>query len=217
MSPATDRLRSVVAFLEEIIRRFGPLFEDAGYQIVAGAVLLERSIFIGLVVPGDVVLALGGIYASRSELGLGWVMLTGALAASAGESTGYWLGRRFGPGLVRRLPLVRRLAPRLDAARVYFAGHGGKTVAIGRFATAAGAFVPFVAGVGRMPYGRFLAFDLPAVGIWAAGITLIGYFFGENLDFVDKLLRRFGLAVLILLALFLVARAVVRRVGSSSP
>ncbi len=207
----------MLAFLEEIVRRFGPLFEDAGYQIVAGAVLLERSIFVGLIVPGDVVLALGGIYASRSEMGLGWVMLAAALAAAVGESTGYWLGRRFGPGLVARLPLVNRLADRLDAAQDYFGEHGGKTVAIGRFATVAGAFVPFAAGVGRMPYHRFLLFDLPAVGVWAVGITLIGYYFGENLDFVDKVLRRFGLTVLGLLLIFLVIRALRRRRKQAPP
>ena len=206
----------MLAVLEEIIRRFGPLFEQAGYVIVAGAVLLERSIFVGLVVPGDVVLALGGIYAARGDLGLGWVMLFSGLAAAAGESIGYWLGRRFGIGLIGRLPLVRRLAPRLDAAQQYFAEHGGKTVAIGRFATAAGAFIPFLAGVGRMRYARFLAFDLPAVAVWAVGITLIGYAFGNNLEFVDKILRRFGVAVLILLLLFFVGRAVVRRRRASS-
>ena len=207
----------MLAFFEEIIRRFGPLFEDAGYQIVAGAVLLERSIFVGLIVPGDVVLALGGIYAARSELGLGWVMLTAALAAAAGESTGYWLGRRYGPGLVARLPLVGRLAPRLDAAQEYFGTHGGITVAIGRFATVAGAFIPFAAGVGRMPYHRFLLFDLPAVGVWAVGITLIGYSFGENLDFVDKVLKRFGLTVLGLLFAFLVIRYLRRRWRKPAP
>ena len=207
----------MLAFFEEIIRKFGPLFEDAGYQIVAGAVLLERSIFVGLIVPGDVVLALGGVYAARSELGLGWVMLAAALAAAVGESTGYWLGRRFGPGLVSRLPLVNRLAERLDAAQDYFGEHGGKTVAIGRFATVAGAFIPFAAGVGRMPYHRFLLFDLPAVGVWAVGITLIGYFFGENLDRVDKLLGRFGLAVLGLLLVFVVIRYVRRRRTPSPP
>jgi membrane-associated protein len=201
----------VLGFLEEIIRRFGPLFEDAGYQIVAGAVLLERSIFVGLIVPGDVVLALGGIYASRSEMGLGWVMLAAALAASAGESTGYWLGRHYGPRLVSRLPFVNKLAPRLDAAQGYFGEHGGKTVAIGRFATVAGSFIPFAAGVGRMPYPRFLMFDLPAVGVWAVGITLIGYYFGENLDFVDKVLSRFGLGVLAALLLFLLYRTLRRR------
>jgi membrane protein DedA with SNARE-associated domain len=68
-----------------------------------------------------------------------------------------------------------------------------------------------------MPYHRFLLFDLPAVGVWAVGITLIGYFFGENLDRVDKLLGRFGLAVLGLLLVFVVIRYVRRRRTPSPP
>jgi membrane-associated protein len=200
----------VLALLEELIKRFGPLFATAGYAIIGVAVLLERSMFVGLVVPGDVVLAVGGIYAGRHELGLGWVVFIGAVAACVGESTGYWLGRRVGLSLVGKIPFVRRLAPRLVAAQEYFAEHGGMTVAVGRFATAAGAFIPFVAGAGRMPYPRFLAYDVPAVAVWAVGITLIGYAFGSNLDFVEKVLRRFGLAVLVLLVVFFGGRAFLR-------
>jgi membrane-associated protein len=112
---------------------------------------------------------------------------------------------------VNKIPFVRRLAPRLIAAREYFAEHGGITVAVGRFATVAGAFIPFVAGAGRMPYPRFLAYDVPAVAVWSVGITLIGYAFGSNLDFVEKVLRRFGLVVLVLLVLFFAVRALLRR------
>src|SRR5438067_584772 len=125
----------------------------------------ERSIFLGLVVPGDLILALGGVYASRGKLDLWLVIVVGILAATAGESIGYWLGRRYGRGFISRIPLVRRLDDRLEDAEGYFKRHGGKTVAIGRYATAAGAFVPFTAGVGKMPYRRFLLFDVPAIAV----------------------------------------------------
>jgi membrane protein DedA with SNARE-associated domain len=200
-----------VAVLEEIVEWFGPVFGAAGYWIIAGAVVLERSILIGLVVPGDVVIALGGIEAARGELSVEWVIVAAVLAAVAGESIGYWIGRRYGMGLIRRLPLVRRLIPRLEAAERYFATHGRKTVAIGRFATAAGAFIPFVAGVARMPFGRFLAVDIPAIIIWASGITAVGYLFGSNLDLVERLLSRFGLVMLALFLLFIFGRALLNR------
>src|SRR5688572_23248605 len=106
----------MVAVLEEIVEWLGPVFGAAGYWIIAGAVVLERSILIGLVVPGDVVIALGGIEAARGELSVEWVIVVTVLAAVAGESIGYWIGRRYGMGLIRRLPLVRRLIPRLEAA-----------------------------------------------------------------------------------------------------
>ena len=197
--------------LEEIVERIGPVFEVAGYWIVAAAVLLERSVFVGLFIPGDVVLALGGIYAAREQLSLPWVIVVAVLAAIVGESIGYALGRHYGAGLISRLPLVRRLAPKLDDAEEFFARHGGKTVAIGRFATAAGAFIPFVAGVARMPYRRFLAFDVPAILVWAGGIAAVGYAFGSNLDRVEKLLSRFGLIALAILVLFMGGRAYLRR------
>lgn len=197
--------------LEELVEWVGPVFERAGYWIVAVAVLLERSVFVGLFIPGDVVLALGGIYSAREELALPWVIAWAVLGAIVGESIGYGLGRRYGAGLVSRLPLVRRLAPKLDTAEEYFARHGGKTVAIGRFATVAGAFIPFVAGVARMRYRRFLMFDIPAILVWAGGIATVGYVFGSNLDRVERLLSRFGLIALAILVVFIGARTLLRR------
>jgi membrane protein DedA with SNARE-associated domain len=197
--------------LEEIVERVGPVFQAAGYWIVAGAVVLERSVFIGLIIPGDVILALGGIYAAREEMSLPWVIVTATFAAIVGESVGYWLGRKYGVGLISRLPLVGRLAPKLEAAEEYFRTHGGKTVFIGRFATAAGSFIPFVAGVAKMPFGRFLAVDVPAIILWAGGIATVGYVFGSNLDRVERLLSRFGLVALGLLALFILVRFLVKR------
>lgn len=203
--------------IEEIVDWVGPAFDHAGYWIVAVAVLLERSILIGLIVPGDVVIALGGIQAARGELTVSWVIVVAVVAATIGESIGYAIGRRYGMRLVDRLPLVRRLTPRLEAAERYFATHGGKTVAIGRFATAAGSFIPFVAGVARMRFSRFLAFDVPAIIVWASGITLVGYVFGSNLDLVERILGRFGLAVLALLLLFILGRAALNRRRRATP
>src|SRR5919201_1612977 len=103
--------------IKQIVRWFGPTFEVAGYWIVFGAVVLERSIFLGLFVPGDVILALGGVYAARHRLTLGWVIVLGTIAAILGESIGYWLGRRYGKSLIKKVPLVRRLEPKLEDAQ----------------------------------------------------------------------------------------------------
>jgi membrane protein DedA with SNARE-associated domain len=186
----------VLSLVEQIVKAIAPAYSVAGYAIVAAGVLAERSILIGLIVPGDLILALGGIYAARGSLDLVWVIVIGTAAAICGESIGYWLGRRYGLSLVKRIPLVRRLESRIDAAHDYFTRHGGSTVAIGRYATAAGAFVPFAAGLAKMDYRRFLLFDVPAIVVWATGITLFGYYFGEHISFIDTVLSRFGLIVL---------------------
>jgi membrane-associated protein len=182
--------------VEQVVDWIEPVFVVAGYYIIAGAVLAERSIFIGLVVPGDLILALGGVYASKGKMSLAAVVVIGIVAASLGESAGYWIGRRYGMGVIKRIPLVRRLEGPLRGAKDYFDKHGGRTVAIGRYATAAGAFIPFTAGVAGMPYRRFLLFDVPAIIVWATGISIFGFVFGENLGFVDKVLSRFGYIML---------------------
>ena len=187
----------MLSLLEEVVEWVGPVFQGAaGYLLVSGAVFLERSILVGIVVPGEVILATGAIFAARDELSLWVVIVLGAAAAIAGESIGFWLGRRYGVGLLKRLPLLRRLEDRIDEVEDLFARHGGKTVAIGRFAAAAGAFVPFVAGMGRMSYRRFLVFDAAAIVVWAVGVGLLGFFLGRNLDLVDRVLSNFGWAML---------------------
>lgn len=186
-----------LTIVERIVDTIEPAFLSAGYLIIAAAVLLERSVFIGLIVPGDVILALGGVYASRGKMSVVAVIVIGICAAVAGESTGYWLGRKYGARLLKRMPLVGGwLDERLEVAQEHFRERGGITVALGRYATAAGAFIPFSAGVGRMPFGRFLRFDVPAIVLWATAITLFGYVFGSNLAFIDKVLSRFGYIVL---------------------
>jgi undecaprenyl-diphosphatase len=172
---------------------------------------LERSIFIGLIVPGDLMLALGGVYASEGKLSLVWVIVIGIVAALVGESIGYWLGRRFGVTLIRAIPVVRRLEPRLEDVHAYFRKHGGMTVVIGRYATAAGAFVPFSAGIAKMPYRRFMAFDIPAVAVWATLISGFGYAVGRNLALIDRTLSRFGYVILGLLVVGFVFRVVYKR------
>ncbi len=196
-----------LTLVERIVSAIEPYFIAAGYFIIAGGVLMERSIFIGLIIPGDFILALGGVYASQHKMNLTLVIVIGSLAAICGESIGFWLGRRFGVRLIRHLPWVGKwLAEMLEASEEYFHKHGGKTVAIGRYATAAGAFIPFSAGAGRMKYWRFLAFDVPAIMVWATGISIFGFFFGKNLSFVDKTLSRFGYVVLGLVVVFFLGR-----------
>jgi len=200
------------SLVEHIVTWLEPAFLSAGYLIIAAGVLMERSIFIGLIVPGDVILALGGVYSAQHKMSLAGVIVVGTLAAIAGESIGFWLGRRFGARLVRHIPFAGRwLAERVEQSEEFFRRHGGKTVAIGRYATAAGAFIPFSAGAGRMRYRRFLAFDVPAIAVWAAGISVFGYFFGKNLSFVDKVLSRFGYFVLAVVVGFVVGRFAIRK------
>src|SRR6266545_8286000 len=207
----------VVALVEEIVEWIGPAFAVAGYWIVGAGVFADRSAFLGLIIPGDVVLALGGVFAAQGDLHLVWVIMVGVGAGLAGESTGYWLGRRYGARVLKRIPFANRLADRLDVAEEYFRRRGGRTVFIGRYVSLAGTFLPFVAGMSRMPYARFLAFDVPSVTLWAVGVSLLGYFLNSQLDSIDRILSRFGWGLLGLAVLFFGGRFVYRRFIARRP
>jgi membrane-associated protein len=201
----------MLALIQELVDWVGPAFAAAGYWIIAAIVVMERSIFLGLIVPGDIVMALGGVYAARGDLDLVAVMVVGFLASAAGESIGYWLGNRHGVGLVSRLPFGDRLKRRLEAGRKHFREHGVLTVAFGRYATGAGSFIPFIVGAGDMPYHRFLAVDLAAIAVWAVGVALLGYLLGRNLELVDSILSNFGWIMLGLLVLAVAGRILWKR------
>jgi len=202
----------MVALLREIVEFIGPAFNGfTGYAIVTGAVLLERSILIGIVVPGELTMAAGALFAARGQLSLTLVIVLGALAAIVGESIGFWLGRRYGRALLRRLPLLNRVERRLEGVEELFDRHGGKAVAVGRFAAGAGVFIPFVAGMGRMRYARFLLFDVPSIVVWALGVGILGYVLGQNIELLDRILSNFGWAMLALAVIGVVAYVVWKR------
>jgi len=201
-----------ISIVERIVHWIEPAFVVAGYAIIAVGVAMERSIFIGLIVPGDLILALGGVYASQQKMSLLLVIVIGTLAAIAGESIGFLLGRKYGRRVVRRVPFVGGwLAEKLEQSEGFFKKHGGLTVAIGRYATAAGAFIPFTAGASKMSYRTFILFDAPAIAVWAAGISIFGYVFGQHLGFIDRALSRFGYVVLGLAVVLFLGRWLFRR------
>jgi membrane-associated protein len=124
---------------------------------------------------------------------------------------GFWLGNRHGERLLKKIPLLNRWAGDLNKAEDYFKRHGGKTVFIGRYVSVAGTFLPFVAGMSKMRYRRFLLFDIPSVILWAIGVSLLGYFLASQIDLIDTILSRFGWGLLALIVLFFGGRFVYRK------
>jgi membrane protein DedA with SNARE-associated domain len=195
------------AIVETVVDWFGPVYQGLlGYGLLALVILLDRGAFTGIVVPGDLFLALGGIYAGRGQLSVVLVIMVGAAAGLTGETVSYWLGRKFGTRIIRRLPLANRLEKYLDVARDYFRRHGGITVFVGRYVSVAGTFTPFAAGTSGMRFGRFIAFDVPAIVLWAVGISLLGYFLNSEIDLVDRILSRFGWGLLAVAVLWVGGR-----------
>ena len=199
------------AFVEEVIEWLQPAYETAGYALVAGAMFLESGLLLGIVVPGDVILAMAGVYVTRGELSFPIVVGLAVLGTTAGEVTGYWLGRRFGRPIIERLPFSDRLRPKVDEAAKALRRNSGKAIVLGRFATGAGGTLPFAAGVAEIPFARFLLFAVPTILMWATALVLLGTLVGDHVETLDRIVSTFGWAVLAAIVLAMAGRIVWKR------
>lgn len=197
---------------ETIVNLFGSWYSGSvGYLVIAGLIFLDRGAFTGIALPGELFLALGGIYAGRGNLSVVLVIVIGALAGLLGEIVSYWLGRLYGVRITRHLPLANRFEKHLNEAHDYFRRNGGKTVFVGRYVSVVGTFMPFAAGMSNMPFRRFLAFDVAAITLWSTGVTLLGYLLNSQIKLVDQILSQFGWGLLALVVLFLCGRMIWKR------
>ncbi len=142
-------------------------------------------------------------------------MLVGALGALIADNTSYWAGRIGGRTFIERVLKVRLLSrlfstTHIDRAERYFKTHGGKTVVIGCFAPGLRGPTLLIAGVSRMSYPRFLAYNTVAITIWAVLSAMVGYLFSEYWDELLIASRLVGFALLAIIA-FAVALYVYRR------
>lgn len=158
-------MNDLIARLLDVVQDVDPLLRTL---LAGAAMLLETSILIGLVVPGDtIVIVAGTAVASPSEaVGLAVAVVAGSVV---GESLGYLIGRALGPHL-RRSRLGRWIgAERWNRADQLLNRWGGWAVFLSRFIPVLHSIVPLTAGAGHFGYGRFLAWTVPASAIWAAG------------------------------------------------
>jgi membrane-associated protein len=195
-----------------IVDWFGPVYSGPlGYLIIAGLIFLDRGAFTGLVLPGELFLALGGVYAGRGDLSVALVMVIGGLAGLLGETVSYWIGHRYGVRITRHLPLANRFEKHINEAHDYFRRNGGKTVFVGRYVSVVGTFLPFAAGMSKMPFKRFVAFDAAALAMWSVGVTMLGYLLNSQIQLVDQVLSQIGWGLLVLVVLFVGGRVVWKR------
>jgi membrane-associated protein len=207
-----------LALVTQLLEWLRPFFDTFGYAIVSVAMFFESAAFTGIFVPGDVILAIGGVYAAEGGLSLTGVIACGATFGVLGTSAGYLLGRRYGNAFLRRAPILRRFEDRLTQAQVSIAENAGKTIVLGRFVTGAAVFVPFVAGSSGVRPRTFFAYAIPTMVVWATGLALLGYLVGNNVETIDGIISRIGLAglgVAVLLVGFWIWRH--RRASENTP
>jgi undecaprenyl-diphosphatase len=165
--------------LEEISHTLGAWT----YLLVAVFAFAETGAFVGLVVPGETVMLLGGAVAGQGAIDIYLLIAIAWFSAWLGDTTSFFLGRRLGREFVlKHGPRVGISHERFEKVEDYFGRHGGKTIFIGRWISLVRAFAPFIAGSSGMNYRGFVPYSILGTGLWASLHILIGYFFSRSIE-----------------------------------
>jgi membrane-associated protein len=149
------------------------------YALLFAIVFCETGLVVTPFLPGDSLLFVAGAIAAAGEMNIGAVIATLVAAALCGDNCNYWIGRWLGPK-VFHFERSRWFNPaHLARAHAFYERHGGKTIILARFVPIVRTYVPFVAGVGAMPYLRYLAFCVVGAAAWVGLLCSAGYFFGN--------------------------------------
>ena len=182
-----DLIFNLKYFMDQLVQAFGPY----AYLILFCVIFAETGLVIMPFLPGDSLLFLAGSLAAGGTVDhpavfdLATLLGVLYLAPILGDSTNYWIGRYIGPKIFHKEKVRLLNRKHLDQAHAFYEKYGGPAVIIGRFMPIIRTFVPFVAGIGKMSYKRFLIFSILGTLAWISICVLAGYFFGR-IDFVQK-------------------------------
>ncbi len=173
------------------------LLSAHGYWLVAAVITLES---MGIPLPGETTLVTAAVYAGTTHhLKIGFVIAAAAIGAIVGDNAGFWVGRRFGVGLLHRYGhLVRLDRKRISLGQHLFERHGGKVVFFGRFVAVLRTLAALLAGVNGMEVRRFLIFNATGGIVWATVYGVAAYVFGEQVERLHGPLATVGLAVAVI-------------------
>jgi membrane protein DedA with SNARE-associated domain len=198
--------------LPGLLAHLAPLLDHYGYLAVGGFITLED---FGIPVPGETILIAAAVYAGAGRLNIFAVAVIAIVAAVIGDNIGYAIGRFGGRALVLRFgKYVRLTSERLDKAEGFFRRYGGIVVTVARFIEGLRQANGIVAGISRMPWPKFLAFNALGATLWAGTWAAIGYLAGGHITVIYNTITRYSLYLLIALGAAvttLIIRSVVRR------
>lgn len=214
MGNIIDFLLHVDRYLGEFIQQYGTLT----YAILFVVIFCETGLVVTPFLPGDSLLfAAGALTAIDTSGTLNIFLLFAILAGAAvlGDTINYMIGAKFGTRLFDyNIPLLKK--EHLDRTYEFYEKYGGKTIILARFVPIVRTFAPFVAGVGRMNYSRFITFNIVGGVIWVAIFLALGYLFG-NVPFVKQNFEIVTLAIVLISVLPMVFEYVRSRRRAKAP
>src|SRR5258708_4950152 len=177
------------------------IIQTIGYVGLFAIIFSESGLFFGFFLPGDSLLVTAGLLASQNLFNIVLLILLLAMAAILGDSTGYWMGKKFGKrifskvnidthnlSLLEIINIRLRNKKHIETASNFYKDHGNQTIILARFVPYVRTFGPIVAGIGEMDYKRFVTFNIIGGAGWATGMLLIGFFLGKTIPNVDHYL-----------------------------
>lgn len=187
-----DFILHIDVHLGEIIVQYGVLT----YAILFLIIFAETGIVFTPFLPGDSLLFASGAFAAVGSFNLAALLILLWLAAFLGDTSNYWIGRFFGKKMILnpKFPINQK---HIDKAQKFYEKHGGKTIFLARFIPIIRTFAPFVAGVGKMHYLKFISYNAVGGLVWISLFTSAGYFFGN----IPQVRENFFLVILAIIIL----------------
>lgn len=193
--------------LEQILEDVSHALGSWTYALVGVFAFAETGAFVGLLVPGETVMILGGAVAGQGATDLYLTIALAWVAAVAGDTTSFFIGRRLGREfLLRHGPRFGLHHDRLGQVEDFFSRHGGKTIFLGRFVGFVRAFAPFIAGSSGMRFRQFFPYSVLGCGLWVSSAVVVGYLFSRS---IDSALKYAGKGALLLGTLIVVVAGAV--------
>ena len=169
------------SILDPLVNLHGPI----AYVLIGTLAFAEAAAFVGFVLPGETAAILGGVLAFRHSVALSLMIAVVVLAAITGDSVGYEVGKQYGARILSK-PAFARRAPAIDKAREQLRTKGGRVVLLGRFTAFLRAVTPGLAGIARMPYRTFFAWNAAGGVIWGTGFVSLGYLAGAGYPKLER-------------------------------
>lgn len=183
-----ELIGKLIDFILHLDRHLGSLIQNFGfwtYFVLFFVIFLETGFVVTPFLPGDSLLFAAGAFAAIGALNPFVLLIILSAAAILGDTANYWIGHFIGPKVFQRENSRFFRREYLDRTHEFYEKYGAETIIIARFVPIIRTFAPFVAGIGRMSYGRFLSYNVIGGILWVALFVFGGYFFG-NVPFIKK-------------------------------